>query len=89
MIFCDRRCIQVIAPFVVPVLTGTCGFDADYRDGQLSLRPSLTMYAKWFLLFALLVQLLRRTHNVAARALANTYDPFGNFLLIGSVSVEQ
>ena len=26
--FCDRRCIQVIAPFVVPVLTGTCGFVA-------------------------------------------------------------
>ena len=28
VIFCDRRFIQVIAPFVVPVLTGTCGFVA-------------------------------------------------------------
>ena len=28
MIFCARRFIQVIAPFVVPVLTETCGFVA-------------------------------------------------------------
>ena len=29
VIFCARRFIQVIAPFVVPVLTGTCGLIAD------------------------------------------------------------
>ena len=28
LIFCDRRFIKVIALFVVPVLTGTCGFVA-------------------------------------------------------------
>ena len=87
--FCARRFIQVIAPFVVPVLTGTCVFVADSREGQLSVRQSLTMNAKLFLLFVLPVQLLRWTQNVAAPALANTYDPFGDYLLIGSVSVEQ